>query len=121
MKTSEYIEFVVNPSAINLIGNLKPGKGIENNRFELQLGPISKNTQTGKVEDEDNDDLQDGLAQHHFPHIAAYYGSSRGRLSLEKRQRWRICGERQCSEGILNKIDPQQWYYGQHGLSIGTR
>jgi hypothetical protein len=57
---------------LELVKNLHPDKGVENECFELRdlfFGGIIENVSAGKVENEGSDELEDSLPDNHFPHV----------------------------------------------------
>lgn len=74
LDTGEYVEFVVQTSVVEFVEDLHPDKRIEHHCGQFQFllrvgGVVAEDSLASKVEDECDCQLEDGLANDHFPHI----------------------------------------------------
>ena len=71
--TLEYVEFVVQSTAVQFVEYLHPHKSVEDNCIEFQLllmntGVVAQNLVTCKIQRETHCQLIDRLPYYHFPH-----------------------------------------------------
>lgn len=70
----KHVELVVETTAVELVEDLHPDEHVEDDGIELELfgrdgGVVAEDGVAGKVENQDDDDLEDGLADDHLPHL----------------------------------------------------
>lgn len=68
------VKLVVEASAVEFVEDLHPDEDVEDDGVELELfgleaGVVVKDGAAGEVENEDNDQLEDGLTDDHLPHL----------------------------------------------------
>lgn len=80
----EDVELVVESAAVELVEDLHPDKHVEDDSVELELfggdgGVVAEDGVAGEVENQDDDDLEDGLADDHLPHLGLLVVKVKGR------------------------------------------
>ena len=72
--THENVELVVKTATVEFVEDLHPDEHVEDDGVELQFFGfdgcvVAEDGTTGEVEDENDDELEDGLTDDHFPHL----------------------------------------------------
>lgn len=124
LQTLEDIEFVVQTTVVELVEDLHPDKGVEDHGVKLEFldwvgGVISKDLFTGEVQDEYYHELEDGLADDHFPHV---HGNERDflafRLAVKNFGGWGVGGEGKGSKGVHDEVHPKKLDSCEDGVHV---
>jgi hypothetical protein len=105
------IELVVKTSAVEFVEDLHPDKDIEDDGVELELLALDarvvvEDGTTGEVENENDDQLEDGLANDHLPHVHGDEWRGLGlRRAVEDGIGRRIGGESESSHSVHDQVD----------------
>jgi hypothetical protein len=99
----EDVEFVVQASVVVLIENLEPDKHVEDYAAHLVFW-VGQEVRAGEVHDEGGGDLEDGLADYHFPHCEGDDGGGAGCWgAVEDFRGWGVGGEGEGCKGVPSK------------------
>lgn len=84
MDADEDVELVVETTAVELVEDLHPDEHVEDYGIELELlrgdgGVVAEDGVASEVENQDDDDLEDGLADDHLPHLVLLVVDVEGR------------------------------------------
>ena len=118
--TLEYVVLVIYPSAVYRVEDLTEYEDIENHcvEFVMSLGFIgtdAKDDWSGKVENEDDDSLVNGLANYHLAHLESEQRCSlRIRPALQQAASRTVGSKGKGGECVHDNIDPEQLYSGQN-------
>lgn len=74
MNADKHVELVVETTAVELVEDLHPDEHVEDDGVELEFlrgdgGVVAEDRVASEVENQDDDDLEDGLADDHLPHL----------------------------------------------------
>lgn len=116
LQTLKDVVLVVQSSVVELIENLHPHKGIEDDGAELGVGVAREDAGAGKVQNKGDDELENSLADDHLPHV----GGNEGCLlalgwAVEDFVCGRVGGEGEGCEGIHDEVHPEELDGGEHG------
>jgi hypothetical protein len=94
------VEFIVEPAVIVLVENLQPDKHVEDHTAHFIFW-IWEEFRATEVQDKRGGDLEEGLADDHFPHCEGDYGGcARGGLAVEDFVGGGVGGEGEGGEGV---------------------
>lgn len=68
MEARKYVKLVVKSPVVELVKDLHPNKSIEHNRSPIFVFPVQEARGLDKMHDESYGQLEDRLADDHFPH-----------------------------------------------------
>lgn len=114
LETSKDVELVVETTVVELVEDLHPDESVKDHGVELKLlgwvgSVILEDLGSGKVEDEGDNELEDGLTDDHLPHVDGdEWCLLTSWLAVENLWSWRIGGKGQSSESVHDQVDPQQ-------------
>lgn len=127
LKTFEDVEFVVETTVVELVEDLHPDESVEDHGIELELlsrvgDIVAEDLLACKVENEGHDQLEDGLADDHFPHV---HCNQRSLLSfgptVEDLGGWGISGKSEGCKSVHDKVDPQKLDGCEDGVHVWVR
>lgn len=118
----EDVEGVIDAATVELVEDLEENEGVEDHGaedLEVVGGDVNITVLVGRLEVEElgakveegqvEDDLEDGLADDHLPHVEVDQGCvSVGGLTLEDFGAWGLSGEGEGGEGIHDQVDPEE-------------
>jgi hypothetical protein len=102
LHAGENVELVVQAAVVEHVEDLHPDKGVEDQGADLfTVDLVFEDAGAGVVQDEGYDELEEGLADDHFPHDGGDQGrGALGGLAVEDFFGWRIGGEGKSSHGV---------------------
>ncbi len=105
VQTSQDIEFVVQPAVVELVEDLHPDEGVEDDRAADILWIVEEFLPRAEVQDQGYGELEDGLSDYHLPHRG---GDQRGAafdgLAVEDFFGWRVGGQCKGCEGVPGRV-----------------
>jgi hypothetical protein len=119
------IQLVIDPPTVVLIEKLHPHVNVQYQRLELLYLKLSvriEQVPASVMNNKNNYQLIDGLANDHFPHRDRdNRGIARLRLSLQEIGRRMISSVAKRSKDIHNQVDPKQLNHSKNGVANKLR